>query len=99
MPRYRQEIWLRWIISGNKQHRACAELNQRGGKPRNERRPETGLPRNIVQTVNWKMVEGPGCTLNGEKIRSRVQRGQKVKEHRGTLVKPSSVRLVVVLVS
>ncbi|KAK7137942.1 hypothetical protein R3I94_013550 [Phoxinus phoxinus] len=24
------------------------------------------------------MVEGPGCTLNGEKIRSRVQKGQKV---------------------
>ncbi|XP_067313537.1 endonuclease 8-like 3 isoform X3 [Pseudorasbora parva] len=24
------------------------------------------------------MVEGPGCTLNGEKIRARVQKGQKV---------------------
>uniref|UniRef100_A0A3P8UYT7 Endonuclease 8-like 3 n=2 Tax=Cynoglossus semilaevis TaxID=244447 RepID=A0A3P8UYT7_CYNSE len=33
-----------------------------------------------------KMVEGPGCTLNGEKIRSRVQKGQKVKEIRGSLV-------------
>ncbi|KAM6953855.1 endonuclease 8-like 3 [Aplochiton taeniatus] len=31
------------------------------------------------------MVEGPGCTLNGEKIRSKVQRGQKVKEIRGSL--------------
>ncbi|CDQ74090.1 unnamed protein product [Oncorhynchus mykiss] len=31
------------------------------------------------------MVEGPGCTLNGEKIRSKVQRGQKVKEFRGSL--------------
>ncbi|CAB1337367.1 unnamed protein product [Coregonus sp. 'balchen'] len=31
------------------------------------------------------MVEGPGCTLNGEKIRSRVKRGQKVKEFRGSL--------------
>ncbi|XP_077466430.1 endonuclease 8-like 3 [Stigmatopora argus] len=31
------------------------------------------------------MVEGPGCTLNGEKIRSRVQKGQKVKEIRGSL--------------
>ncbi|KAG7518498.1 endonuclease 8-like 3 [Solea senegalensis] len=35
------------------------------------------------------MVEGPGCTLNGEKIRSRVQRGQKVKEIRGSLTKPT----------
>ncbi|KAL0974315.1 hypothetical protein UPYG_G00218720 [Umbra pygmaea] len=31
------------------------------------------------------MVEGPGCTLNGEKIRSRVQRGQKVKHVMGSL--------------
>ncbi|XP_038125028.1 endonuclease 8-like 3 [Cyprinodon tularosa] len=31
------------------------------------------------------MVEGPGCTLNGEKIRSKVQTGQKVKEVKGTL--------------
>ena len=31
------------------------------------------------------MVEGPGCTLNGEKIRSKVQKGQKVKEIRGSL--------------
>ncbi|KAJ8015446.1 hypothetical protein DPEC_G00026200 [Dallia pectoralis] len=31
------------------------------------------------------MVEGPGCTLNGEKIRSRVQRGQKVKKISGSL--------------
>ncbi|XP_034038004.1 endonuclease 8-like 3 isoform X2 [Thalassophryne amazonica] len=31
------------------------------------------------------MVEGPGCKLNGEKIRRRVQKGQKVKEIRGTL--------------
>lgn len=29
------------------------------------------------------MVEGPGCTLNGEKIRLKVQKGQKVKEIRG----------------
>uniref|UniRef100_A0A665VL82 Endonuclease 8-like 3 n=1 Tax=Echeneis naucrates TaxID=173247 RepID=A0A665VL82_ECHNA len=29
------------------------------------------------------MVEGPGCTLNGEKIRSRIQKGQKLKEIRG----------------
>ncbi|XP_068451697.1 endonuclease 8-like 3 isoform X1 [Clinocottus analis] len=32
------------------------------------------------------MVEGPGCTLNGEKIRSKVQKGQKLKETRGSLV-------------
>ncbi|XP_061691932.1 endonuclease 8-like 3 [Syngnathoides biaculeatus] len=32
------------------------------------------------------MVEGPGCTLNGEKIRSRVQKGQSVKELRGSLL-------------
>nr|XP_046262362.1 endonuclease 8-like 3 [Scatophagus argus] len=32
------------------------------------------------------MVEGPGCTLNGEKIRSKVQKGQKLKEIRGSLV-------------
>ncbi|KAM4555131.1 endonuclease 8-like 3 [Odontesthes bonariensis] len=31
------------------------------------------------------MVEGPGCTLNGEKIRSKVKTGQKVKEVRGSL--------------
>ncbi|XP_041115195.1 endonuclease 8-like 3 isoform X2 [Polyodon spathula] len=32
------------------------------------------------------MVEGPGCTLNGEKIRAKVKKGQKVKEIRkGTL--------------
>ncbi|XP_041846596.1 endonuclease 8-like 3 [Melanotaenia boesemani] len=31
------------------------------------------------------MVEGPGCTLNGEKIRSKVKIGQKVKEVRGSL--------------
>lgn len=38
------------------------------------------------------MVEGPGCTLNGEKIRARVQKAQKVRELRGTLVKPATVR-------
>ncbi|XP_027137568.1 endonuclease 8-like 3 [Larimichthys crocea] len=32
------------------------------------------------------MVEGPGCTLNGEKVRSKVQKGQRVKEMRGTLI-------------
>ncbi|KAM4621535.1 endonuclease 8-like 3 [Polymixia lowei] len=31
------------------------------------------------------MVEGPGCTLNGEKIRLKVQKGQKLKAIRGTL--------------
>ncbi|XP_054648551.1 endonuclease 8-like 3 isoform X2 [Dunckerocampus dactyliophorus] len=30
------------------------------------------------------MVEGPGCTLNGEKIRSRVHKGQTLKEIRGS---------------
>lgn len=33
------------------------------------------------------MVEGPGCTLNGEKIRSKVQKEQKVTDIRGTLTK------------
>ncbi|XP_068182208.1 endonuclease 8-like 3 [Antennarius striatus] len=32
------------------------------------------------------MVEGPGCTLNGEKIRAKVQGGQEVKEMRGSLL-------------
>ncbi|XP_018086207.1 endonuclease 8-like 3 isoform X2 [Xenopus laevis] len=32
------------------------------------------------------MVEGPGCTLNGEKIRARVQKGQCVVELRGSAV-------------
>ncbi|XP_070819138.1 endonuclease 8-like 3 isoform X1 [Chaetodon trifascialis] len=32
------------------------------------------------------MVEGPGCTLNGEKIRSKVQKGQKLKEIKGSLI-------------
>ncbi|XP_026186328.1 endonuclease 8-like 3 isoform X2 [Mastacembelus armatus] len=32
------------------------------------------------------MVEGPGCTLNGEKIRSKVKKGQKLIETRGSLI-------------
>ncbi|KAM4710536.1 endonuclease 8-like 3 [Discoglossus pictus] len=32
------------------------------------------------------MVEGPGCTLNGEKIRARVPKGQRVMEMRGSAV-------------
>ncbi|CAJ1059064.1 endonuclease 8-like 3 isoform X2 [Xyrichtys novacula] len=32
------------------------------------------------------MVEGPGCTLNGEKVRAKVQKGQKLKEMRGSLI-------------
>ncbi|XP_017273015.1 endonuclease 8-like 3 isoform X2 [Kryptolebias marmoratus] len=36
------------------------------------------------------MVEGPGCTLNGEKIRSKVKTGQKVREVRGSLTRNSS---------
>ncbi|KAK1904352.1 Endonuclease 8-like 3 [Dissostichus eleginoides] len=31
------------------------------------------------------MVEGPGVTLNGEKIRAKVQKGQKIKEIKGSL--------------
>ncbi|XP_073433903.1 endonuclease 8-like 3 isoform X2 [Dendrobates tinctorius] len=30
------------------------------------------------------MVEGPGCTLNGEKLRARVARGQRVQAVRGS---------------
>lgn len=30
------------------------------------------------------MVEGPGCTLNGEKIRARVRPGQAVTAVRGS---------------
>ena len=41
-----------------------------------------------------EMVEGPGVTLKGEKIRSKVQKGQKVKEIRGGAT-PSSVSCVV----
>ncbi|XP_053487993.1 endonuclease 8-like 3 isoform X2 [Ictalurus furcatus] len=33
------------------------------------------------------MVEGPGCTLHGEKIRSRVKKGQRVLQIRGNAVK------------
>ncbi|KAB5570902.1 hypothetical protein PHYPO_G00218800 [Pangasianodon hypophthalmus] len=33
--------------------------------------------------LRQKMVEGPGCALNGEKIRSTVQEGQKVLQIRG----------------
>lgn len=36
------------------------------------------------------MVEGPGCTLNGEKIRSKVRKGQTVKEIKGSLTKTST---------
>ncbi|XP_072262185.1 endonuclease 8-like 3 isoform X2 [Pyxicephalus adspersus] len=32
------------------------------------------------------MVEGPGCTLNGEKIRARVTKGQSVRELQGNAV-------------
>ncbi|XP_046878047.1 endonuclease 8-like 3 isoform X1 [Hypomesus transpacificus] len=39
------------------------------------------------------MVEGPGCTLNGEKIRSRVQQGQKVKEFRSPTTTQSTTYL------
>lgn len=42
------------------------------------------------------MVEGPGCTLNGEKIRSKVKKGQKAKELRGSLTK-STVSYVMVM--
>lgn len=31
------------------------------------------------------MVEGPGCTLNGEKIRAKVSKGQKLQDIRGSL--------------
>lgn len=40
------------------------------------------------------MVEGPGCTLNGEKIRAKVQKGQKVKEIRGSLITTKDCRVV-----
>lgn len=33
---------------------------------------------------DWEMVEGPGCTLNGEKIRARVRPGQVVTDVRGS---------------
>ncbi|KAM5193819.1 endonuclease 8-like 3 isoform 2-T2 [Mantella aurantiaca] len=36
------------------------------------------------------MVEGPGCTLNGEKIRARVTRGQSVRELGGSAVSGTS---------
>ncbi|XP_072290492.1 endonuclease 8-like 3 [Eucyclogobius newberryi] len=36
------------------------------------------------------MVEGPGCTLNGEKIRARVRKGQTVKEIKGSLTNPTT---------
>uniref|UniRef100_A0A8C1GBE4 Endonuclease 8-like 3 n=1 Tax=Cyprinus carpio TaxID=7962 RepID=A0A8C1GBE4_CYPCA len=36
------------------------------------------------------MVEGPGCTLNGEKIRARVQKGQKVLDIRRNETNKSS---------
>ncbi|PNI61974.1 NEIL3 isoform 2 [Pan troglodytes] len=33
------------------------------------------------------MVEGPGCTLNGEKIRARVLPGQAVTSVRGSALR------------
>ncbi|CAN2388695.1 GRF zinc finger [Pristimantis euphronides] len=39
------------------------------------------------------MVEGPGCTVNGERVRARVSRGQRVREVRGSAAcraKPTS---------
>lgn len=54
----------------------------------------TRVVETIVESLLWdlsnrwlKMVEGPGCTLNGEKIRSKVQKGQKVIDVRGPLTK------------
>uniref|UniRef100_A0A3Q0R051 Endonuclease 8-like 3 n=1 Tax=Amphilophus citrinellus TaxID=61819 RepID=A0A3Q0R051_AMPCI len=41
------------------------------------------------------MVEGPGCTLNGEKIRLKVQRGQKVKEIRGSVTTSAVSNLMI----
>lgn len=40
------------------------------------------------------MVEGSGCTLNGEKIRSKVKKGQEVIDVRGTLTKCTVVCFV-----
>ncbi|XP_010951627.2 endonuclease 8-like 3 isoform X1 [Camelus bactrianus] len=37
------------------------------------------------------MVEGPGCTLNGEKIRARVRRGQAVTDLRGSALQSLGV--------
>ncbi|KAG8504581.1 Endonuclease 8-like 3, partial [Galemys pyrenaicus] len=37
-----------------------------------------GSPPDSTQQLVWNMVEGPGCTLNGEKIRARVLPGQAV---------------------
>ncbi|XP_044143867.1 endonuclease 8-like 3 isoform X1 [Bufo gargarizans] len=39
------------------------------------------------------MVEGPGCTLNGEKIRARVPQGQRVVAVRGSANPASSAAL------
>uniref|UniRef100_A0A8C8SFB7 Endonuclease 8-like 3 n=1 Tax=Pelusios castaneus TaxID=367368 RepID=A0A8C8SFB7_9SAUR len=35
------------------------------------------------------MVEGPGCTLHGERIRARVRRGQEVRDVRGSVLLPA----------
>lgn len=35
--------------------------------------------------LNIRMVEGPGCRLNGEKLRSKVKTGQKVRQVAGSL--------------
>ncbi|XP_034298584.1 endonuclease 8-like 3 isoform X1 [Pantherophis guttatus] len=39
------------------------------------------------------MVEGPGCKLNGEKIRGRIAPGQTVRCVRGTAVVPSAPQI------
>ncbi|XP_048365193.1 endonuclease 8-like 3 isoform X1 [Sphaerodactylus townsendi] len=39
------------------------------------------------------MVEGPGCTLNGERLRARVALGQRVKRVRGTALMQHSSAL------
>lgn len=67
------------------------ELLERGAVPKLNGKSAV---KKTVLILTSKMVEGPGCTLNGEKIRARVQRGQKVKELRGTLVKSAAVRYV-----
>uniref|UniRef100_A0A8C3JY09 Formamidopyrimidine-DNA glycosylase H2TH DNA-binding domain-containing protein n=1 Tax=Calidris pygmaea TaxID=425635 RepID=A0A8C3JY09_9CHAR len=40
------------------------------------------------------MVEGPGCTLCGERLRARVRRGQAVRRARGSAESERKVRMM-----
>ena len=64
-------------------------------RARAELEVHSGFLRRALQLVSHsadrEMVEGPGCTLNGEKIRARVRPGQAVTDLRGSALQSLGV--------